>query len=78
MPSYDMECVACGVRFEVFRQGFLIEADRTCTGCGERAIQRLTGFVTSRPARGRVEPSVRGFGGHACGAGPRNGEIIPP
>lgn len=87
MPSYDMECGECGGRFEVFRTGFLREVDRVCPGCGAAdARQRLTGFVTLRPARDRQEPTVRGFGGHACGAGcgcarPRlgpRGEVIPP
>ncbi len=86
MPTYDMECARCGLRFEVFRQGFLTDADRSCTGCGAPATQRLTGFITARPQRGRVEPSVRRFGGHSCGAGcgcatarkAANGEIIPP
>ena len=86
MPTYDMECERCGRQFEVFRQGFLTDADRSCTSCGATATQRLTGFVTSRPSRGRTEPSVRSFGGHSCGAGcgcatarrAPNGEIIPP
>jgi len=86
MPSYDLECDGCGLRFEAFRQGFLRDEDRACPGCGGEARQRFTGFVTSRPARDRPEPRVTGFGGHACGAGcgcararvgPR-GEVIPP
>lgn len=86
MPSYDLECTGCGLRFEVFRQGFLRSEDRVCAACGGAARQRFTGFVTSRPARQRPEPRVTGFGGHTCGAGcgcararvgPR-GEVIPP
>ena len=73
MPSYDLECSECGLRFEVFRQGFLRGEDRVCSACG--------GVARQRP-----EPRVTGFGRHACGAGcgcararigPR-GEVIPP
>ncbi len=87
MPSYDLECGGCGLRFEVFRQGFLRDEDRVCAGCGSAQVeQRFTGFVTARPARDRPEPTVRGFGGHACGAGcgcarariSPTGEVIPP
>ena len=85
MPTYDRECGGYGRQVEVFRQGFLRDADRL-GGCGAPATQRLTGCVTSRPARGRAKPDVRGFGGHTCGSGcgcakPRvapNGDIIPP
>lgn len=87
MPSYDLECGDCGLRFELFRQRFLRDEDRMCAGCGSAQVeQRLTGFVTSRPARSRPEPTVTGFGGHACGSGcgcararvSPSGEIIPP
>lgn len=87
MPTYDMECTACGLTFEIFRQHLLTEDERTCPGCESTHVrQLLTGFVTSRPRRDRVEPTVRGFGGHACGAGcgcnrarvSPSGEIIPP
>ena len=86
MPTYDLECPACGLRFEIFVQRFLRDADRMCIACGKPASQRITGFVTSPPARGRPEPTVRGFGGHSCGPGcgcatartDPNGRIIPP
>ncbi len=87
MPSYDLQCDSCGLRFEVFRQGFLRDEDRACAGCGSTEVeQRWTGFITSRPSRDRRDPTVTGFGGHACGAGcgcarawtSPSGEIIPP
>ncbi len=87
MPSYDLQCEGCDTRFEAFRTGFLRDEDRVCPACGATgAAQRLTGFVTSRPARDRPEPRVTGFGGHSCGSGcgcarPRMGpagKIIPP
>lgn len=68
MPTYDLECTACGERFEVFRQGFLRAEDRSCA-CGGEGVQRFTGFVTSRPARAPVAPVVTGVGGRGHGAG---------
>ncbi len=68
MPSYDMACTSCGHEFEVFRQGFLRDGDRTCPQCGAaEARQLFTGFVTSKPARGDGSPSVVGFGGGGGG-----------
>jgi putative FmdB family regulatory protein len=87
MPTYDLECHHCGLRFEIFRQGFMRDEDRVCAGCGStRVEQRWTGFVTSRPSRDRPEPTVTGFGGHSCGSGcgcsrarvTPGGTIIPP
>lgn len=86
MPTYDLQCTSCGLEFERFRQGFLRDVDLVCVGCGAPAQQLMTGFVTSRPPRGRQEPGVRNFGGHRCGGGcgcaaPRtapDGEIVPP
>lgn len=87
MPTYDLQCADCTLQFEVFRQGFLREDDRVCVGCGSAHVdQRWTGFVTARPPRGRRDPTVTGFGGHACSAGcgcararvGPSGEIIPP
>ena len=87
MPTYDLACRECGLNFEVFRQGFLRDEDRVCKGCGAgQAEQRLTGFITSRPARGSADPKVTGFGGHACASGcgcararvSPSGEVIPP
>ncbi|MBM3635183.1 MAG: zinc ribbon domain-containing protein [Actinobacteria bacterium] len=86
MPTYDLECHGCGLRFEVFRQGFLRDEDLACAACGATDVgQRYTGFVTSRPPRDRTEPSVRGFG-HACSSGcgcararaAPDGTIVPP
>lgn len=86
MPTYDLECHGCGLRFEVFRQGFLRDEDRACTGCGATDVgQRYTGFVTSRPPRDGTDPSVRGFG-HTCSSGcgcarartAPDGTVIPP
>ncbi|HMM49378.1 MAG TPA: zinc ribbon domain-containing protein [Miltoncostaeaceae bacterium] len=85
MPSYDLRCDACGLNFEVFHPRFLREGDRTCPGCGSRSVaQRLTGFITSRPARDNPNPTVTGFAQHTCHAGcahahrAPNGEIVPP
>ena len=75
MPSYDLECDACGHRFEVFRQGFLRDEDRGCPDCGAQARQLFTGFVTARPARVAATAPVTGGGGGggccggACGCG---------
>ncbi len=85
MPSYDLNCPACGLNFEVFRQRFLRDEDMVCAGCGSAgAVQRLTGFITSRSARDATDPSVTGFAQHTCHAGcsharrTPSGEIIPP
>lgn len=85
MPTYDLRCPSCGLHFEVFRQHFLRAEDRVCVGCGAPgAIQRLTGFITSPPARDDPTPSVTGFAQHTCHAGcshartTRSGEIVPP
>ena len=85
MPSYDLTCGSCGLNFEVFRQRFLREEDRVCTGCGAAgATQRMSGFITSRPARDNPNPSVTGFAQHTCHAGcshartAPNGDVIPP
>lgn len=68
MPSYDLACLDCGLRFEVFRQRFLRDEDRACPGCGgSRSEQRLGGFIASRPARDDPTPRVVGFRGHSCG-----------
>jgi putative FmdB family regulatory protein len=73
MPSYDMACTSCGHEFEVYRQGFLRDDDRTCPQCGAAdARQLFTGFVTAKPSRGGEAPSVVGFGGGGggcCGCG---------
>ncbi|HMM49371.1 MAG TPA: zinc ribbon domain-containing protein [Miltoncostaeaceae bacterium] len=78
MPSYDLACVSCDHRFEVFRQGFLRDGDRTCPACGAaEAKQLFTGFITSRPSGGEAGANVVGFGdgggggccGGSCGCG---------
>ena len=85
MPSYDLHCESCGLNFEVFRPRFLRDDDMVCVGCeGVDVTQRLTGFITSRPARDNPEPSVTGFAQHTCHAGcsharrTPSGEIVPP
>ncbi|MCU0307177.1 MAG: zinc ribbon domain-containing protein [Thermoleophilia bacterium] len=73
MPSYDLSCDACGHGFEVFRQGFLRDEDRTCPECGAAAARQLfTGFVTAKPSRGGgasapVATMGGGGGGGCCG-----------
>ncbi len=64
MPSYDMRCTACDTRFEIFRQRFLRPDDMVCTTCGGGAEQLMTGFVSSRPARGDGTPTIRDYSGH--------------
>jgi putative FmdB family regulatory protein len=85
MPSYDLTCDACGLEFEVFRQRFLTEQDMVCRGCGSTSVsRRLSGFITSRPARDSPDPRVTGFAQHTCHAGcaharrAPSGEIVPP
>ncbi len=67
MPSYDMHCAGCGAEFELFRQRFLTDADRVCPECGGVAEQLMTGFVSSRPARGDGSPTIRNYAGHGGG-----------
>lgn len=69
MPTYDLACSDCDVKFERFRQGFLRDDDRVCPACGSMQVRQLfTGFVTARPAKGDGGPaSVRSFGGGCCG-----------
>jgi len=70
VPSYDLQCVRCDEGFEVYRQRFLTDGDRTCPSCGaEGARTLLTSFVTSRPPRQSAEPRVTGFAGHGCCGG---------
>lgn len=69
MPSYDLQCQACGARFEVFRQGFLRDLDRACPACETPAARQLmTGFVTSRPWQASKAPRVTGFADSTCAA----------
>ncbi len=69
MPTYDLTCDACAIEFEVFRQGFLRDEDRSCPECGATATQRITGFVTSRKARAAAVGAPTSGGGHAHGGG---------
>lgn len=70
MPSYDLSCTGCGHAFEVFRQGFLREEDRTCPECGAAgAKQMFTGFITARPSRGDGAAFAGGGGGGGCCGG---------
>jgi len=69
MPTYDLTCDACAIEFEVFRQGFLRDEDRSCPECGATATQRITGFVTSRKARVAAVGTPASGGGHAHGCG---------
>ena len=85
MPTYDLHCPSCGLDFEVFRPRFLRPEDMACVGCGRAgATQRLTGFITSCPARDNPDPAVTGFAQHTCHAGcsharrTPSGEIVPP
>lgn len=68
MPSYDLLCRSCESEFEVFRQGFLRDEDRSCPECGAgEATQRFTGFITARPGSGDAPVTVTGFGGAGGG-----------
>ncbi|MDH3724424.1 MAG: zinc ribbon domain-containing protein [Thermoleophilia bacterium] len=85
MPTYDLTCSSCNLDFEVFHQRFLTEEDMVCVGCGSTGVEhRLTGFITSRPARDNPNPTVTGYAQHTCHAGcsharkAPNGEVIPP
>ncbi len=47
MASYDLVCEACGTTFEVFRQGFLTDADKVCPACGSADVrQKITSFLS--------------------------------
>ncbi len=70
-----MRCTGCADEFEVFRQGFLRDEDRSCPSCGAPAEQRITGFVACRSssqAAGAMAATAPG-GGHShhggCGCG---------
>ena len=65
MPSYDLLCESCEHEFEVFRQGFLRDEDRSCPECERPATQLFTGFVTARPSSGEAPAA----GGACCGGG---------
>ncbi|MSO44281.1 MAG: zinc ribbon domain-containing protein [Thermoleophilia bacterium] len=75
MPTYDLRCTDCTQQFEVFRQGFLRDEDRTCPECGAAAEHLITGFVTSRPVRVGAAVGGGASGGHghthgtSCGCG---------
>ncbi|MDX6554762.1 MAG: Zinc ribbon domain [Miltoncostaeaceae bacterium] len=70
MPTYELLCPGCDRDFEVALQRFLRDADRICPTCGAGDAEiRITGFVTSRPARTSPEPRVTGFAGHGCCGG---------
>lgn len=70
MPSYDLRCQSCDHGFEVFRQGFLRDEDRTCPECDTtHAKQLLTGFVTARPQRVTAGGGGGGCGNGGCGCG---------
>ena len=71
MPSYDLQCTSCAHDFEVFRQGFLRDEDRSCPQCGAHAEQMITaGFVAAKPLRGGGSAAASGGGsGHAHGGG---------
>lgn len=70
MPSYDLVCTSCHRGFEAFQQRFLRPEDRVCPVCGAGDAEvRLSGFVTSRPARTSVEPRITGFAGRGCCGG---------
>ena len=64
MPTYDLRCGSCGTGFEVFRQGFLRDGDRTCPSCGQPAEQLFTGFVAARSST-QMAGAVAGTGGAA-------------
>lgn len=72
MPTYDMRCTSCADEFEVFRQGFLRDEDRSCPSCGEPAEQVITGFVACRSSSqvaGAATAAAPSGGGHAHGGG---------
>ena len=57
MASYDLICEKCDHAFEVFRQGFLKDEDRTCPACGSEDVrQKFSSFL-------------RNLGGAGAGAG---------
>ena len=69
MPSYDLRCTSCAHDYEVFRQGFLRDEDRSCPQCGAHAEQMITaGFVSAKPSRGGGA-AAGGGGGHTHGGG---------
>ena len=46
MASYDLVCEKCDHTFEVFRQGFLKDADRVCPECGSEDVrQKFSSFL---------------------------------
>jgi putative FmdB family regulatory protein len=46
MASYDLVCDACGLEFEVYRQGFLKDGDKACPDCGSEEVrQKFSSFL---------------------------------
>jgi putative FmdB family regulatory protein len=46
MATYDLVCEACGTAFEVSRQGFLRDEDKTCPSCGATDVrQKFSPFL---------------------------------
>lgn len=68
MASYDLVCDACGHDFEVYRQGFLKDEDRTCPDCGSTEVrQKFSSFLkniggSNSGGGGCAAPSHSGFG----------------
>lgn len=59
MASYDLVCESCGHRFEVFRQGFIKDEDKTCPECGSTDVrQKYSTFLSA----------LKGSLGGGCGA----------
>lgn len=73
MPTYDLRCTDCAATFEVFRQGFLRDEDRSCDACGSTEVEQLfTGFVLGASGGAAVAegaPSAGGCCGGSCGCG---------
>ncbi len=66
MASYDLVCEACGLEFEVFRQGFLKDEDKVCPDCGGADVrQKFSSFLQNiggGSSGGCAVPSSSGFG----------------
>lgn len=39
MPTYDLQCDACGERFELFLLRLLRDSDRVCPSCGANQVR---------------------------------------
>ena len=61
MATYDLRCLACGNKFDVFVQGFLKDDSKVCPDCGSSKVEQLfTGFLRGGSDSSSSAPSLGG------------------